>query len=107
MANIRDMDMKKFVWKNIITRFGVPWVLVSDNGLHFDSKVFRECCGSLRLTNRYLLLAHPQSNEQAEATTSAEEVIPTDETPFSMTYNAEEVIPIEVSLSSIKVTDFA
>ena len=81
--------MKKFVWKNIITRFGVPWVLVSDNGLHFDSKVFRECCGSLRLTNRYLLLAHPQSNEQAEATTSA-----------------EEVIPIEVSLSSMRVADF-
>ena len=24
MANIRDVDVKKFVWKNIITGFGVP-----------------------------------------------------------------------------------
>ena len=24
MANIRDVDVKKFVCKNIITRFGVP-----------------------------------------------------------------------------------
>lgn len=24
LANIRDIDVKKFVWKNIITRFGVP-----------------------------------------------------------------------------------
>ena len=32
LANIRDVDAKKFVWKNIVTRFGVPHVLISDNG---------------------------------------------------------------------------
>lgn len=30
----------------------------------------------------------------------------TSETPFSMTYRAEAVIPIKISLSSIRVTDF-
>ena len=40
LANIRDVDVKKFVWKNIVTRFGVPQVLISDNGLQFDSKAF-------------------------------------------------------------------
>ena len=40
LANIRDMDVKKFVWKNIVTRFGVPNSLISDNGLQFDSKTF-------------------------------------------------------------------
>ena len=24
LANIRDVDVKKFVWRNIVTRFGVP-----------------------------------------------------------------------------------
>ena len=33
LANIRDVDAKKFVWKNIITRFKVPRTLVLDNGL--------------------------------------------------------------------------
>ena len=33
LANIRDVDVKKFVWKNIVTRFGVPNSLTSDNGL--------------------------------------------------------------------------
>ena len=33
LANIRDVDVKKFLWKNIITRFGVPDTLISDNGL--------------------------------------------------------------------------
>ena len=33
MANIRDVDAKKFIWKNIVTRFGIPESLVSDNKL--------------------------------------------------------------------------
>jgi len=33
LANIRDVDVKKFVWKNIIMRFGIPETLILDNGL--------------------------------------------------------------------------
>ena len=33
LANIRDMDVKRFVWKNIVTRFGIPHTLISDNRL--------------------------------------------------------------------------
>ena len=33
LTNIKDMDAKRFIWKNIVTRFGVPHVLISDNGL--------------------------------------------------------------------------
>ena len=33
LANIKDADAKRFVWRNIVTRFGVPQVLISDNGL--------------------------------------------------------------------------
>ena len=32
LANIRDVDAKKFIWKNIVTRFGVPHSLISNNG---------------------------------------------------------------------------
>ena len=32
LANIRDVDVKKFLWKNIVTRFGVP-LLRSKKGL--------------------------------------------------------------------------
>ena len=66
LANIRDVDAKRFVWKNIVTRFGVPHVLISDNGLQFDSKMFRKYCGEL-FTNRYSTPAYPQGNGQAEA----------------------------------------
>ena len=42
LANIKDVDAKKFIWKNIITRFRTPRTLISNNGLQFDSKTFRK-----------------------------------------------------------------
>ena len=68
LANIRDMDVKKFVWKNIVTRFRVPDSLISDNELQFDSKVFHAFCSDLGIKNRYSTPAYPQSNGQVEAT---------------------------------------
>ena len=66
LANIKDVDVKRFIWKNIITRFGVPHTLISDNGLQFDSKVFRQYCSNLGIKNRYSTLAYLQGNEQDE-----------------------------------------
>ena len=66
LANIRDVEVKKFVWKNIVTRFKVPNSLILDNGLQFDSKAF--LCSDLGIKNRYSTPAYPQSNGQAEAT---------------------------------------
>ena len=67
LANIRDVDAKRYVWKNIVTRFRVPHALISDNGLHFDSKILKKYCGKLGITNRYSTPAYPQENGQAEA----------------------------------------
>nr|XP_023891298.1 uncharacterized protein LOC112003343 [Quercus suber] len=33
LTNIRNVDVQKFVWKNIVTHFGVSHTLISDNGL--------------------------------------------------------------------------
>ncbi|XP_065631428.1 uncharacterized protein LOC136068329 [Quercus suber] len=66
LANIRDVEAKKFLWRNIISRFGVPHTLISDNGLQFDNKAFRRYCCELRITNRYSTPAYPQGNGQGE-----------------------------------------
>ena len=74
LVNIRDVDVKKFVWKNIITRFGIPHSFISDNGLQFDSKSFRRYCCELGITNRYSTPAYPQGNGQAEAVNKVIEI---------------------------------
>ena len=62
LANIHDVDVKKFVWKNIITKFGVSNSLILNNGLQFDSRSFREFCSNLGIRNRYSTPTYPQGN---------------------------------------------
>ena len=135
LANIRDVDAKKFIWKNIVTRFGIPHTLIFDNGLQFDSKAFRRYCCDLGIKNRYSTLAYPQGNGQAEAINKVivsglkkilddakgkwvEELShvlwtyrttprrSTGETPFSMTYGAEVVIPLETGFPTLRTSSF-
>ena len=41
LANIGDKEVESFTWKYIITQFGIPRALVSDNGIQFDSSRFK------------------------------------------------------------------
>ena len=130
------MDAKRFIWRNIITKFGVPHILISNNGLQFDSKSFRRYCGELGNRNRYSIPAYPQGNGQAEATNKVivsglkkrlddakgrwVDELPyvlwtyhttprrsTKETPFSMTYRAKAVIPIESGFPTLRTDQFS
>ena len=61
LANILEVDVKNFVWKNLITRFGVPNSFISDNEIQFDSRAFREFCSNLGIKNRYSTPVYPQA----------------------------------------------
>ena len=133
LANIRDVDVKWFIWKNIVTRFRVPYALISDNGFQFDSKTFKKYCSDLGIKNRYSIPTYPQGNGQVEAIKKIivsglkkrlddakgkwiEELshvlwtyrtMPrksTGETHFSMTYGA--VIPLENGFPTLRTSTF-
>ena len=135
LANIRNMDAKRFVWKNIVTQFGIPRTLISDNSLQFDSKDFRRYCYDLGILNRYSTPAYPQENGQAEAINKVivnglkkrldntkrqwVEELPhvlwtyrttprktTGETPFSMTYGAEAIILLKTRFPTLRTSSF-
>jgi len=44
VAIITEQNVRNFVWKNIICCFGIPRVLISDNGCQFDNAPFRCFC---------------------------------------------------------------
>ena len=110
-------------------------MLISDNDLQFDSKAFRKYCYNLCIKNRYSTLAYPQGNGQAEAVNKVivnklkkrlddakgkwMEELPhvlwtyrttprksIGETPFSMTYGAEAVIPLENGFLTKRTSTF-
>ena len=62
LAKIRQQNVKNFVWKSILCRFGVPRVLISDNGRQFDNTFFRDFCEQLGINNHYSSPSHLQAN---------------------------------------------
>ena len=59
LATITEKNIRNFVWRNIICRYGIPRVIVSDNGKQFDNSAFKDFCSELGIKNHYLSPAHP------------------------------------------------
>ena len=49
-------------------RYGIPRVLVSNNGKQFDNDPFQDFCSQLGIKNHYSTPTHPQANGQVEVT---------------------------------------
>nr|GEZ06285.1 reverse transcriptase domain-containing protein [Tanacetum cinerariifolium] len=77
VATITDGQVKKFVWNNIVCRFGIPEEIISDNGKQFTDNPFKDWCDKLNITQHFASVKHPQSNGLVErANRSLGEVIP-------------------------------
>lgn len=66
LKNIREKDVKSFLWNNIITCFGIPRALVIDNGTQFKSSDIREFYDKYGIKQSFSSLGYPQGNGQAE-----------------------------------------
>ena len=127
LATISE-NIRSFVWRNIIYRYGIPRVIVSANGKQFDNSAFRDFCSELSIKNHYSSLVHPQANGQVEVTIQSFEGVkgiwpdklpsvlwayrtttrtPIGETPFRLTYGTDAVIPAEVGLTSYRVESYS
>ena len=68
LAIITEKNVCSFAWKSIIYRFGIPKVLISDNGKQINNDVFKYFCKQLEIKNHYSSPALPQANGQVEVT---------------------------------------
>ncbi|GKB18591.1 reverse transcriptase domain-containing protein [Tanacetum coccineum] len=127
VATITGNQVKKFMWDNIVCRFGLPGEIVSDNGKQYSDNPFKDWCGKLSITQRFTLVKHPQSNGLVErANQSLGEGIKArldegnknwieelphvlwahhtmiksshGDTSFSLTYGTEVVIPAKIGM---------
>ena len=57
--SIKDKDVTRFICKNIVYRFSILRSIVSDNGPHFDSRVYRDLCQELKIKNLYSTPRYP------------------------------------------------
>ncbi|GJU36197.1 reverse transcriptase domain-containing protein [Tanacetum coccineum] len=101
VATITGNQIKKFVWDNIVCRFGLPREIISDNGKQFRDDPFKDWnknkVGSKKQNWMeelpYVLWAHRTIKSINE------------DTPFSLTYRTEAVIPAEIGMPTIKIAE--
>ncbi|GJR11624.1 reverse transcriptase domain-containing protein [Tanacetum coccineum] len=66
VATITGNQVKKFVWDNIVCRFGLPGEIVSDNGKQFRDNPFKDWCEKLCIRQCFASVKHPQTNGLVE-----------------------------------------
>src|SRR3954465_11154725 len=125
LAKITSQNVLRFYKRNILARFGVPQAIITDNGTQFTDRKFQEFVDKLGTKQHFTSVEHPQTNGQAEAANRVilhglkrrlgeakkawvEELhsvlwayrttqhSSTGETPFTLTYGTEAVIPVEI-----------
>ncbi|KAK3008615.1 hypothetical protein RJ639_014357 [Escallonia herrerae] len=136
LATITASKCEEFFWKNVVCRFGVPKILITDNGKQFDNYNFRRFCEGLSICLRFTSVAHPQSNGQTEnmnrsilqglkrklddAKGAWVDELPkvlwayrttphsvTGETPFLLCFGTEALLLVEVGLPTVRVLQFS
>ncbi|GJU79448.1 reverse transcriptase domain-containing protein [Tanacetum coccineum] len=134
VATITGAQIKKFVWDNVVCRFGLLGEIVFDNGKQFRDNPFKDWCKKLSIHQCFASVKHPQTNGLVErANRSLGEGIKArlgeknknwveeishvlwahrkmikssnGETSFSLTYGTEAVIPVEIGMPTLRTTE--
>ena len=122
----------KFLYENVITRFGCPLEIISDQGSHFLNEVIAHLLGEFMVTHRKSSPYYPRCNGQAESTNKVlcavltkiiaasrsdwsiklqaalwafrtSYKVATHHTPFKLVYGQEAVLPIEFLVPSLRI----
>ncbi|PKI65415.1 hypothetical protein CRG98_014154 [Punica granatum] len=120
----------RFLKCNIITRYGVPATIITDNAKNLNNKIIDELCEQFKVQHRNSTPYRPQMNGVVEAANKNikkiiekmtvtykdwHEMLPfallayrtsirtsTEATPYSLVYDMEAVLPIEVEIPSMR-----
>ena len=129
LVSITPAKINEFVYKNIIYQYGVPHTIVADNRTQFDCHKFKEVCDDLQIKKVFSSVTRPQANGQVEAVnkmikhnlntklknlkerwtddlpkvlwaykTTTISII--GEMPFSLAYEYEAMVPVELGTRS-------
>ncbi|GKV37451.1 hypothetical protein SLEP1_g45482 [Rubroshorea leprosula] len=89
LSTTTEKKIEEFLFNSILCRFGIPKRIIADNGSQFRAAALRSFCNDYGIELALTSVYTPQSNGLA-----------TGETPFSLAYGVEAIIPVEIGLPS-------
>ncbi|KAM2957000.1 hypothetical protein FF2_024063 [Malus domestica] len=133
-AELTSKEVCDFVEEHIVTRFGVPEMIITDNGTIFTAERFKEYTANLKIRLEQSTPYYPQANEQAETSNKVligilEKIIKerpgmwhlklnealwayrtsprsaTATTPYALTYGHDAMLPVELSINSLRLIE--
>ncbi|PKI74767.1 hypothetical protein CRG98_004785 [Punica granatum] len=130
LASITAKAVARFLKREIISRYGIPATIITDNTKNLNNKIIDELCTQLKILHRNSTPYRPQMNSAVEAANKNikkiiekmtvnykdwHEMLPyallayrtsirtsTKATPYSLVYDMEAILPIEVEIPSMR-----
>ncbi|KAL0446306.1 UNVERIFIED_CONTAM: hypothetical protein Slati_1758500 [Sesamum latifolium] len=62
LTKITETEVLKFMWENIVCRYGIPSQIIFDNGRQFQGWKIQDWCADLSIQQRFTTVAYPQAN---------------------------------------------
>ncbi|KAK4403109.1 hypothetical protein Sango_1051600 [Sesamum angolense] len=115
LSRISEKEIIKFVWKNIICRFGIPRAFITDNGTQFQGKEFKRWCLELKIKQYFTSVGTPQSNGQTEVTnrtilqhlkTRLDQAKGNWVDELNLVYGMEAIIPAEIGEETLRIQQY-
>ena len=130
-ASVTKSVVAQFIKREIICRYGLPKIIISDNGLNLNNDMVTDVCTRFKIKHHNSVPYRPKMNGAVEAANKNvkkiiakatetykdwHEKLPfalhayrtgvrtsTGATPYSLVYGMEAVLPIEVEISLLRV----
>jgi hypothetical protein len=129
--NVTQVAVSRFVKNNIICRYGMPEMLITDNASNLNNRMMDQLCQQFKIQHHNFAPYRPKMNEAVEAANKNvkkilnkitetykdwHEHLPYDlcayrtsvrtsvgATPYSLVYGMEAVLPVEVEILSLRI----
>lgn len=62
LAMITTKQVAQFLYENVMCRFGIPRILVTDNGTQFNNQKIIKYCKESEIELLFTSVSHPQAN---------------------------------------------
>nr|GEW80975.1 reverse transcriptase domain-containing protein [Tanacetum cinerariifolium] len=107
VATITGNQVKKFMWDNIVCRFGLPGEIISDNGN--SSGITHSKIGVRNYFRRRNKIKARCKEQKLDGRTRSSSIGTPNhdkssnrDTPFALTYGTEAVIPVEIGMPTLR-----